>query len=481
MADNIVDSLFGLQPWQIQQQQNAALGQSADKYAAQDPFQRATGSMYRAGGMMAGPVAESMGYVNPAIEQAKMREQVMGQGGMDMTSKGLEAKAEQFRQAGDMQTAMRFKMAAQGMAQKEQETALKRAQELAALQRANAEASPLAKIDPSKYTQESMKAYIANGMKDPSVLVAAEKTQFESMSNEEKLVRSTLLAKGMKEGTPEWNAAAAPMFQKLMDKRTHFNINTGVAGGESPTKEEVDFYAEMAMSGDQSWRVGLGRSKDGVALIRAVDRRMPELAKEVGMNPGDVVANKQEVATRVKALRDFSTGTQGQLVTSFNTAIDHLDTLKDLGIALNNGNLQLANKIKNTAAAWTGDADITNLDTAKQIVGAEVIKSIVSRGGGQAEREEAANQISRISSPKQLAGYIETTQKLMAGQLKSLEQQYSSNTKRKDFRDKLLPRAKNVLSSLGGNEQTAGSASQIPTTTTAQKRIRFDAQGNMVQ
>ena len=208
---------------------------------------------------------------------------------------------------------------------------------------------------------------------------------------------------------------------------------------------------------------------------------MPEMAAEVGMKPGDVVANKQEVATRLKALRDFSTGTQGQLVTSFNTAIDHLDTLKDLGVALNNGNLQLANKIKNTAAAWTGDADITNLDTAKQIVGAEVIKSIVARGGGQAEREEAANQISRISSPAQLAGYIETTQKLMAGQLKSLEQQYSSNTKRKDFRDKLLPRAKNVLSSLGGAEKAEGSVSQIPTAAPAQKRIRFDAQGNMVQ
>jgi hypothetical protein len=69
----------------------------------------------------------------------------------------------------------------------------------------------------------------------------------------------------------------------------------------------------------------------------------------------------------------------------------------------------------------------------------------------------------------------------MAGQLKSLERQYEVNTNRKDFKDKLLPRAKSVLSSLGGAEKVEGSVSQIPTAAPAQKRIRFDAQGNMVQ
>jgi hypothetical protein len=288
--------------------------------------------------------------------------------------------------------------------------------------------------------------------------VAPEKTQYESMSNEEKLVRSTLLSKGLQEGTPEWNAAAAPLFNKLMDKRTHITIaggGSGVSGGEKPGPEEVDFYAKAAMSGDQSWRVGLGRSKDGAALIRAVDRRLPELAKEANLSPEDVIANKQEMGARPGVVKAFNAGQQGQRVTSFNTAIDHLDTLRELGVALKNKDLQAANKIKNTAAAWTGDADITNLDTAKQIVGAEVIKSIVAGGGGQAERDEAANKISRISSPAQLEGYISTTQKLMGGQLKSLEQQYATGSKRKDFREKLTPRAKSVLESLDTADSAA--------------------------
>lgn len=112
MAENIVDSLFGPTPWQIQQAQNAQLAQAADRYAGQDPFQRAAGGMFRAGGMLAQPIAESFGLVNPAIEQSRIRESVMNQGGDLSTSAGLKAKAAQFAQAGDQATAMKLLMAA---------------------------------------------------------------------------------------------------------------------------------------------------------------------------------------------------------------------------------------------------------------------------------------------------------------------------------------------------------------------------------
>jgi hypothetical protein len=121
MADNIVESLFGPQPWQIQQQQYANLGVAADKYASQDPFQRAAGQMFRGGGMLGGVAAEGMGYVNPAAEQAKLRESVMSTGGDLTTSAGLKAKAAQFAQAGDQQTAMKLIMLAKQQEAKEQE------------------------------------------------------------------------------------------------------------------------------------------------------------------------------------------------------------------------------------------------------------------------------------------------------------------------------------------------------------------------
>jgi hypothetical protein len=77
MAQDIVQSLFGLTPFQTQQAQTQDLGTAADAYARQDPFQRASGQLYRAGGMLAGPAMESMGFVNPAVEQAKAREQAL--------------------------------------------------------------------------------------------------------------------------------------------------------------------------------------------------------------------------------------------------------------------------------------------------------------------------------------------------------------------------------------------------------------------
>ena len=122
--ESIVDALFGQQDWQVRQGQNAQLDNAAYKYAQLDPMQRATHSLYNAGGMLGGAAAEGMGMRNPAVEQAQMRQQIMGQGGMDMSPEGLMAKAKQFHAAGDYQTALRFKLAAEAAAAKKQKEAL---------------------------------------------------------------------------------------------------------------------------------------------------------------------------------------------------------------------------------------------------------------------------------------------------------------------------------------------------------------------
>jgi hypothetical protein len=445
---NIVQSLFGPTPYEVEQARRQQASDYAAKVANMNNIQQAKFGIGQGAAAIAGEVGGMFGLVDPMVEQAKAREQALTN--IDLSNSDAILRTAMRTQ--DPRMKVQLTMMAQ------QRKAQEQAQMLAA-QKAMREDKMLEFKQKEEYELKKSESEARIRQNDERIAdartSAAERAALQRENNQIKL----MLGQGM-----------------LAMKQ--LSLNTGVAGGVEPTPEEVDFYAQMAMSGDQSWRVGLGRSKDGVALIRAVDRRMPELAKEVGMTPDAVVANKQEVVTRQKVLKDFSTGTQGQLVNSFNTAIDHLDTLKELGNALNNGNLQLANKIKNTAAAWTGDADITNLDTAKQIVGAEVIKSIVARGGGQAEREEAANRISRISSPAQLAGYIDTTQKLMAGQLKSLEQQYSTGTKRKDFKEKLLPRAKNVLESLSGSA-SSDMVSQIPTSAPTAARKYNPATGRI--
>lgn len=105
MADNIVASLFGLTPLQVEQQQTAQQQSFAEKMAGWDAAQRSVYGMTNAGGQLAGSIGGMLGLRNPAMEQAQITQAVMANGGDIGTSKGLLAKAEQFRQAGDLRTA----------------------------------------------------------------------------------------------------------------------------------------------------------------------------------------------------------------------------------------------------------------------------------------------------------------------------------------------------------------------------------------
>ena len=78
MATDIVQSLFGLDPYQTQMQQQDALRQQAAAYANMAPQQRAAMSLYQAGGQLAGAGAEGLfGMVNPAVAKAQATEQAL--------------------------------------------------------------------------------------------------------------------------------------------------------------------------------------------------------------------------------------------------------------------------------------------------------------------------------------------------------------------------------------------------------------------
>ena len=145
--DNVVESIFGLSPAQIQQRQNVGMMTAANNYASQDPLQRAAASMFAGGGMLAGAGAQAAGMMTPEMQQAQMRQSVMASGGDLTTSEGLKAKAAQFAQAGDQQTAMKLVMLAQKKNQEElasQATQSRMALEEARARQADAMAEKLA-------------------------------------------------------------------------------------------------------------------------------------------------------------------------------------------------------------------------------------------------------------------------------------------------------------------------------------------------
>lgn len=98
----IVQSLFGPSPDEIRMQQMQAMDAQSRAFAQMTPQERATYGISQGAGMLGGQLAESMGMVNPAMQQAQQRQQAMV-GGNVGSSAGLRAAAERMRQMGDLQ------------------------------------------------------------------------------------------------------------------------------------------------------------------------------------------------------------------------------------------------------------------------------------------------------------------------------------------------------------------------------------------
>lgn len=128
----------------------------------------------------------------------------------------------------------------------------------------------------------------------------------------------------------------------------------------------------------------------------------------------------------------------GTKVRSMNVAISHMDTLKELASALQEGQLSGDYRHFNQVAQWwasaTGNPAPNNFDTARQVVQDELINSIIARSGGVTDRAEAAKHVPPMNSPQSIQGALDTEQKLLAGQLGGLKHQYESAELDKHFK-----------------------------------------------
>ncbi len=251
------------------------------------------------------------------------------------------------------------------------------------------------------------------------------------------------------------NTVSANEKARLAQSESHFQqrLAQETATG-ALTPETLDMAANVYLKTGQMPPLGMGKAAAG--LRQQILNRATEIgskgtdgttvaAADIASN---IVTSKQDIGSQTKAVKDFSTGTQGKQVNAFNTAIDHLATMDKLSDALQGGDTKVINAIANTVARQTGASAPTNFDAAKQVVSAEIIKAIVASGGGVKEREEAANNFAAANSPAQLKGVINTYKQLLGGQLNSLGLQYEVNTGRKDFDKKLTGEAKQAFTSV---------------------------------
>lgn len=167
----------------------------------------------------------------------------------------------------------------------------------------------------------------------------------------------------------------------------------------------------------------------------------------------DQTFDQKNYNLQAQAVSRFATGKQGDTVRSLNVAIEHMDTARKLGSALQNGDIQVFNRFAQQLAEQTGKPAPTNFDAVKEIVADEVVKGVIGGPGSVEDRKQAADKIRRASSPAQLNGVFDSWTELLGGQLKGLERQYEGATNRKDFRTKFV--TKRAQEAIAGKEQPA--------------------------
>jgi len=166
----------------------------------------------------------------------------------------------------------------------------------------------------------------------------------------------------------------------------------------------------------------------------------------------DPTYDQNSFGSRAKAIKDFSTGKQGDIVRSFDVAIDHLDTLKGAADALKNGNSRMFNELRNRWREQTGSELPTDFKALVPIVSGEIAKAVVGSQNALADREELRAGLKAAASPEQLNGVITGYKALMAGQLKGLRKQYEDTTGKKNFDSRVRESTKKAIL----NDETGG-------------------------
>ena len=167
------------------------------------------------------------------------------------------------------------------------------------------------------------------------------------------------------------------------------------------------------------------------------------LAKVRIINPA---YSENEYKTTGAAERYWAAGQGTKQLQSFNTVAGHLLALENYAKDLGSSDVRIANRAMNAISKAIGDPRVTNFDTAKQIVGTEIINTITRAGGSKGEREEAANSFNAANSPEQLQGAIDVAKELIRGRLDASRQQYEAGSGKKDFDKFLTDAAKKAFS-----------------------------------
>jgi hypothetical protein len=222
----------------------------------------------------------------------------------------------------------------------------------------------------------------------------------------------------------------------------------------------------------------------GEDYLKAIPRDRADLARKVANGEIDVASlpnrgnyrmqvlsdaarfdptfNPSDYKTRLATRKDFTSGKSAQNITSFNTAIGHLDTLDKAVDPLGNSSSSLYNKITAPISEQTDpkyQVALKNFRTAKQAVADELARAFKGAGGTVHDISEWEKTINSADSPAALHAAVKQAVELLHSRINAIGDQYNRGMgKTTDPVSLLSPKAKATLERLegGATEQPTG-------------------------
>jgi len=212
------------------------------------------------------------------------------------------------------------------------------------------------------------------------------------------------------------------------------------------TKEAIDNAAARYNIDGTLPPMGMGKA--AAAGRTKILNRAAEM--KAGIDPEqqrrDQLNNKGDVGARNAAVRSFATGKDGQAVQAANTALNHLDTIRQLATAQKNKDWRAFNQVSRAIGAQFGQAAPTDMKAALIMVAPEISKAVVGVSGTGHEREQAVDALNPNNSLDQIISGTGVMQELFGGRLTEARRTYERTTGKKDFRDTMLsPAAQRVI------------------------------------
>lgn len=204
-----------------------------------------------------------------------------------------------------------------------------------------------------------------------------------------------------------------PEAVKAMGKRSASNLDRPLTDGEQARVSQIIALAAPYPRGNNPTDV---RIRQGVA-----EQAGPDFAASDYGNTSRIKMHWMDPQFKPAA----------QLA-SVDRAAQHLDVLKEAYDKLGNVDPQRANAVINWAKTQFGDAAVTGLDAARQIVMNEIVKATSGVAGTGEDRDKAQSLMSEKLSPAQAAEAMEVMGKLITGSLEVSKQQYLAGTKSQD-------------------------------------------------